>query len=128
MAVNAGQYPQRWRDLKQQKSGSTERCWGYHGPNIWATTRFWRKGKQKENLFLTSGRNSWNFWSTNEEGVEKFDTHRPDRGKEGQSKAMHNILDVLEQMDGRTGFGRNNKRQILLGATKNRKMWRVMIA
>lgn len=45
--------------------------------------------------------------------LEKSDTHRTDRGKEGQVKATRDILDELEQIDGRTGFRRNNKTKLI---------------
>lgn len=39
----------------------------------------------------------------------------------GQRKAAHNIFDGLEQMDGRMGFGKNNKKTTYLELQEIRK-------
>lgn len=61
MAVNAKQLPQKRRqDLKQDRLGSTDRYWEYHGWNIWVMG----KKTETKKTFVIRKRKSWNFLHT----------------------------------------------------------------
>lgn len=75
-------------------------------------TRFWRKRK----LVLIKRRQLKFLGYIRMEGLENLIQDR---------KAVCNIADKLGQIDGRTGFVRNNQKTNLM---RDRKMWRDMIA
>lgn len=62
-----------------------------------------------------------------ERKLGKSDNHRADGGQVEQRKTTHSIRQ-LEYIDSGTGFRRNKKKTLLSRVTKDRNLWRAIIA
>lgn len=62
-------------------------------------------------------------WHVNDEEVslEKTDPRSKDRGEKVQSKAARNVIDEVEDMDGRTMFWRSDKKTKLIKSYKKQE-------